>query len=281
MAWLPNKNNSNGSGQGPDGNVYKLPPRPKRPQQEWPISPSFLGLVTAFLLVGGIMYMTPQLARGAVFPFVLAGWLITLCLHEFGHAWTADRFGDYTIREKGYLTLDPVKYADPIGSILFPVLILAFGGLGLPGGSVYVQKHLFKDKWQESACSAAGPAMNLLAMVVLAIILSVFAEPLKAAPILKSSLVMLAMLQASVIVFNLLPIPGFDGWGIIEPYLPYHMREWALRVGPIAALLVLMVLVFVPAASAPIWAGIRFLMDLFGLNIREAFAAFGMFQFWR
>jgi Zn-dependent protease len=93
--------------------------------------------------------------------------------------------------------------------------------------------------------------------------------------------VMLAMLQASVIVFNLLPIPGFDGWGIIEPYLPYHMREWALRVGPIAALLVLMVLLFVPAASAPIWAGIRFLMDLFGLNIREAFAAFNMFQFWR
>jgi Zn-dependent protease len=242
------------------------------------IGPTRLRLV---VVVGAIMYVTPQYARGAVFPFVLAGWIITLCLHEFGHAWTAYRFGDYTVREKGYLTLDPIKYADPIGSILFPVLILAFGGLGLPGGSVYVQKHLFREKWQESACSAAGPAMNLLALIVIAIVLKIFAGPLAAAPILKASLVMLAMLQASVIVFNLLPIPGFDGWGIIEPYLPLHIREWAMRVGPIAALVVLMILLFIPAASAPIWAGIIGMMNFFGLSIGESMSAFRFFQFWR
>lgn len=281
MAWQPNNNKSNGSGNGRDDNVYQFPSRQQRPQQEWPISPSFLGLATAFVLVGGIMYATPQFARASVFPFVLAGWLITLCLHEFGHAWTAYRFGDYTIREKGYLTLDPIKYADPIGSILFPVLILAFGGLGLPGGSVWVQKHLFRDKWQESACSAAGPAMNLVALIAIVIVLNVFAGALAGAPILRASLVMLAMLQASVIVFNLLPIPGFDGFGIIEPYLPAHVREWAHRVGPVAALIVLMVLLFIPQASQPIWAGIRGIMDVFGLDMRESFAAFRLFQFWR
>ena len=83
MAWQPNKSNgsgSNGSGnndQRPD-NVYKFEPKARRsgPKGEWPISASFLGLCAAFLIMGAIMMVTPQFARGAVFPFVVAGWVI-------------------------------------------------------------------------------------------------------------------------------------------------------------------------------------------------------------
>lgn len=280
MAWQPDRDHRNGAGNGGDRNIYQFPKR-QRPQQDWPISSSFLGLAAAFLVVGAIMYMTPQFARGAVFPFVLAGWLITLCMHEFGHAYTAYRFGDYTVREKGYLTLDPVKYADPIGSILFPVIILAIGGLGLPGGAVYIQKHLFRERWQMSACSAAGPAFNFICLIVLVAILTVFAGPLASAPILRASLAFLAMLQITSILFNLLPVPGFDGWGVIEPWLPRHVQEQALRVGPLAALGLIAVFLFVPGVSATFFRGVLTFMDLFGLSQRDAFAAFRMFQFWR
>jgi Zn-dependent protease len=289
MAWLPNKDNrngsngsgNNGSGNGRDNNVYNFPPKRPRQQQEWPISPSFLGLVAAFLIVGAIMYATPQFARGAVFPFVVAGWLITLCLHEFGHAYTAYRFGDYTVREKGYLTLDPIKYADPVTSILFPVLILAIGGLGLPGGAVYIQKHLFREKWEMSACSAAGPAFDFVSLMAIVAILTLFAGPLASAPILKASLVLLAMLQTSSILFNLLPVPGFDGWGIIEPYLPRDIQESAMRVGPLAALGLIAVFLFVPGVASAFWGVIFSIMKLFGLELNEAFRAFRMFQFWK
>jgi Zn-dependent protease len=281
MAWQPKHDNRNGSGNGGDDNVYKFPNRPKGPQQDWPISSSFLGLAAAFLIVGAVMYVTPQFARGAVFPFILAGWLITLCLHEYGHAITAYRFGDYTVREKGYLTLDPIKYADPIGSILFPVLILAFGGLGLPGGAVYVQKHLFRERWEQSACSAAGPAANLISLLFLVAVLTIFAGPLSGAPILRASLTFLALLQISSILFNLLPVPGFDGWGIIEPWLPYNVQAEANRLGPIAALIIIAMFLLVPGVSSTFFRGVQFFMSMFGLNTMEAFSAFRLFQFWR
>jgi Zn-dependent protease len=280
MAWQPDKNNSNGSGNGQD-NVYKLPPRRPQPQKDWPISPSFLGLAAAFLIVGGIMLTMPNLARGAVFPFVLAGFLISVCLHEFGHAYTAHRFGDYTIEEKGYLTLDPIKYVDPINSILFPVLIMALGGLGLPGASVYVQKHLFREKWQMSACSAAGPLFNLLTLIAIMAVLSIFSGPLASAPILRYSLAFLAMLQISMILFNLLPVPGFDGWGIIEPYLPMEIREAGIRYGTLAMFgLIFLFMFFPPIRSA--FNGLMFgMMDQVGLNAADAFRGFRLFQFWQ
>ncbi|MGL5445395.1 MAG: site-2 protease family protein, partial [[Mycobacterium] stephanolepidis] len=79
-------------------------------------SPVFLALVA--LTVAGAMLAwlggnsTEPLARGGVFVFVFTGWVVSLCLHEFGHAYTAWRFGDTQAR--GYLTLNPLQYTDPV-----------------------------------------------------------------------------------------------------------------------------------------------------------------------
>jgi len=54
-----------------------------------------------------------------------------VCLHEFGHAWAAYRGGDYTVREKGYLTLNPIHYTHPVYSLLMPVVFMMLGGIGL------------------------------------------------------------------------------------------------------------------------------------------------------
>ncbi|MFX8473987.1 site-2 protease family protein, partial [Acinetobacter baumannii] len=70
---------------------------------------------------------------------------------------------------------------------------------------------------------------------------------------------MLAYLQATAIVFNLIPIPGFDGWNAIEPYLPVTIRIAADRFRPITAVLVLVLIFSVPAVSMIIFRAAAFL----------------------
>jgi Zn-dependent protease len=292
MAWQPNKDKTNGSGgHGPDdpgsdpnqgqNNVYKLPPRRPQPAKDWPISPSFLGLAFAFVLVGAIMLTMPQYARGAVFPFVVAGWILSLCIHEFGHAIAAFKFGDWTVRDKGYLTLDPAKYTDPFNSILFPLLILALGGIGLPGGAVFIQPNLLRERWHLSLVSAAGPIGNLIVLAVLMTVIHVFSDALKASPILLYSLAFLAFLQLTSILFNLLPVPGFDGWGMIEPWLPYGVREQAQQLGPLIGFGVLFLFLFVPAVGQTFFKLVFFFMQPLGLNPGHAMSGAGLFAFWK
>ena len=68
---------------------------------------------------------------------------------------------------KGYLTLDPRKYTDPVFSLVLPLLILAIGGIPLPGGAVWINHHALRNKRVESMVSLAGPFFNLLLGVLL------------------------------------------------------------------------------------------------------------------
>ena len=94
-------------------------------------SPIFLAIV-ALTAVGGVLAWISAdtnrpLAYVGVFTFVIAGWLVSLCLHEFAHAFTAWRFGDHDVAMRGYLTLNPLKYSHPLLSIGLPVLFIAIG----------------------------------------------------------------------------------------------------------------------------------------------------------
>ncbi|MBS2079213.1 hypothetical protein KCQ60_21045, partial [Mycobacterium tuberculosis] len=106
-------------------------------------SPIFLALLGLTAVGGGLAwqagYSARPLAYVGVFIFVIAGWLVSLCLHEFGHAVTAWRFGDHDAAVRGYLTLDPRRYAHPALSLVLPLVIVALGGIGLPGAAVYVR----------------------------------------------------------------------------------------------------------------------------------------------
>src|SRR6188474_2888900 len=107
------------------------------------------------------------------FAIVLFGWIFSLCLHEFSHAIVAYYGGDYTVKEKGYLTFNPLKYTHPFLSIVLPLLILLMGGIGLPGGAVYIETRLIRSRYWLSAMSLAGPAANGLVAVSLAVLLKV------------------------------------------------------------------------------------------------------------
>jgi len=209
-----------------------------------------------------------------VFCVVLGGWVITLCLHEFAHAAVAYAGGDISVRARGYLTLNPLRYTDLAYSIIIPILLLAVGGIPLPGGAVLVEPGRLRRRWYASLVSAAGPLTNMVAGVVLAIVAVGFSSALGAA------LSYLALLQFVAGILNLLPIPGFDGFGIIEPYLPRRLMERIRPLRPWIPLAVFAILFSVPTASSWLFtAGYQLLRAAGGSDYLAAVGG-RLFRFW-
>src|SRR6266576_2811396 len=144
------------------------------------------------------------------FFVVLIGWVFSLCLHEFAHALVAYMGGDYTVKDKGYLTFNPLKYTPPLYSILLPLLFLALGGIGLPGGAVYIETWRLRSRAWMTAVSLAGPVSNIVLALVLAAVLRL--APVSSGGIWPG-LAFLTYLQVTAALFNLIPLPPFDGYG--------------------------------------------------------------------
>lgn len=210
-----------------------------------------------------------------VFVTVIGGWIISICLHEFAHAWIALLGGDTSVRSAGYLTLNPARYVDSTNSLLIPVILLAIGGIPLPGGAVRLQPGRFRRRWFSSVVAAAGPVTNLLLGVVLALV----AAPLGTG--LGAALSFLALLQFVAGILNLLPVPGFDGYGIVAPYLPARITAGLARWGMWAPLAAFGIVFFVPGVMSALF-GLGFdLLTLSGGDSALAGAGSALFQFWR
>ncbi len=154
--------------------------------------------------------------------FVSIGWIVSICLHEFSHAILAYWGGDTSVKEKGYLTLNPFKYIEPGYSLILPLLFLMMGGIGLPGAAVYINHQNLRSRWWQSAVAAAGPIASILIVVGLAGIWRVFPSPVSW---VQPALAFLIWIQVWGILINLLPIPSIDGFGIIEPFLSRRIRS--------------------------------------------------------
>ncbi|WP_405486785.1 site-2 protease family protein [Nocardia sp. NBC_00511] len=229
-------------------------------------SPIFL-LVVLITVAGGALawdaeYGTRQ-AQFGVFIMVVAGWIVTVCLHEFAHAFVGWRAGDREVEMRGYLTLNPLKYSHPLLSIGLPVLFIALGGFALPGGAVYVHSHNFSPRTQR-ILSAAGPAVNAVCAVVLLVIVRFYGS-LNSHESFWFGLSYLAFLQITATVLNLLPIPGTDGYGIIEPSLSYQTRRSLDQIKPFG-ILILFALLFTPQLNQIFFDSINWLFELSGLQ---------------
>jgi Zn-dependent protease len=254
-------------------------------------SPVFLAIVACFAVSGAMVWgQGTSAGRGhqlAVFAFVVSGWLISLCLHEFGHAYTAWRYGDHAVAVRGYLTLNPARYADTGLSIVLPMIFLLTGGIGLPGGAVYIDRGAIRGKWRHTFVSAIGPLLNLVLALVLAIVISrygsVSLENLNSGMLRHlnfwAALSFLAFLQLTAAVFNLLPIPGLDGFGIWEPWLPRSFAAAASRVGSVGYI-ILIGLLWIPSVNRAFFDGIFHLTDALGIDRFYIEAGRAMFQFW-
>jgi Zn-dependent protease len=214
------------------------------------------------------------------FVLVLVGWVFSLCLHEFSHALVAYLGGDTTVREKGYLTFNPLKYTHPVYSLLLPMLFLLMGGIGLPGGAVYIETWRLRSRRWESAVSLAGPAANLVLAVLLAIVLR-FAPVGPTNGSIWPALGFLAFLQVTAVVLNLLPVPPFDGYGALAPYLKPELRAQINRYLGMVTIGVFLILWWVPFVNTLFWQLVLWITLQLEIPSDLVIAGLRGFQFWR
>ena len=197
------------------------------------------------------------------FVIVFFGWIFSLCLHEFSHALVAYYGGDYTVREKGYLTFNPLKYTHPMLSIVIPLLILLMGGIGLPGGAVYIETWRIRNRYWLSGMSLAGPAANGIFAIFLAILLQVL--PASTSNIWPG-LSFLIVLQIWAILFNLIPLPGLDGYGVIGPFLSPPVQMQMERMRAYAIWIMIIALWYIPFVGSFFWGIVFVISSLLGTD---------------
>lgn len=180
------------------------------------------------------------------FVIIFLGWIFSLCLHEFSHAIVAYYGGDYTVKQKGYLTFNPLRYTHPFLSIILPLLILFMGGIGLPGGAVYIERERIRNRYWLSAMSLAGPTANGVFAIFLAILLRVLPESTSN---VWPGINFLLVLQIWAILFNMIPVPGLDGYGVIEPFLSYGIRQQMDGLRAYAIWILILVFWYVPIVA--------------------------------
>jgi Zn-dependent protease len=172
--------------------------------------------------------------------------LFSLTIHEMAHAWTADRLGDPTARLLGRVSLNPLVHADPIGTILFP-LLASISGLPLIGWAKPVPVNvgnLRRGRRDFVLVAAAGPTSNLVMAIAAATLLRLvpvtpvtLGQPNVTAPM--ASLFSLAMqINVLLAIFNMMPIPPLDGGNVVSGLLPDRLALAFNRVRPYGFLLI-------------------------------------------
>jgi Zn-dependent protease len=180
---------------------------------------------------------------------ILIGWIMTVVLHEFAHGIVAHLGGDYTIKERGGLTLNPIQYIDPFGSILLPAIFLMLGGIPLPGGATYIRRDLLRTRGWDAAVSAAGPAMNFLLFLLLSLPFHPAIGWIKVDPdapetwkLAHMFLATMAQLQMIAVVINLIPLPPLDGFQIVAAFMDEQTREKLMSMSMISFIVLFLVI---------------------------------------
>jgi Zn-dependent protease len=195
----------------------------------------------------------------AVFEFVLL--IFSLSVHECAHAWMASRLGDQTARLQGRVTLNPMYHIDPIGTLLFPALMI-FGPLiggGMLGGYLFgwakptpvITRNFRKIKRDDILVTLAGPFSNLLLVIVAVVGLAatlLYQSHLPQGMTLSPNVEALETLcdlgikvNLALCIFNLLPIPPLDGSRVLRHLLPYNALNAYDRMGAFGLILMILV----------------------------------------
>lgn len=215
--------------------------------------------------------MSPERVRTVVVGMII--FILSVAVHEFGHAFVADKLGDRLPRRQGRVTLNPLAHADPIGTLLLPLFFLATTGqFGFAWGKpVY---HTTHDRKKRLFISFAGPAMN----VVLAVVVAVVTVALVRFDLLHKPEAILALhlavyLNLIMFFFNLIPAAPLDGGSVVRGLIPESWVDaWDryAQYAPFVLLAFLMiprmgVIVSRPALEVTLWL-FDHLSRLFGVT---------------
>ncbi len=184
--------------------------------------------------------MTETLTLAAI---LIPSLIIAIVFHEVAHGYTALLLGDPTAKERRRLSLNPIRHVDPVGTLLVP------GALALAGAPVFgwakpvpvMQHRLDNPRYGMMAVAAAGPATNFVLAAVGAIVLGLVAANTDVsageAGLLVQGVFYFILINIFLGVFNLLPIPPFDGSHIVEGLLPRSVVSYYEKLRPFGMLL--------------------------------------------
>lgn len=180
------------------------------------------------------------------FLYTLPALLFCLSVHEFAHAYTAYKLGDRTQKAMGRLTLNPFSHIDIAGFIC--IALFGFGW----GKPVMIDDRNFKNKAAGNALTAfAGPCSNIIMAILFTIILKILLITGVILPTINSVVgsiilnMLILTIQFNVLfaIFNLIPIPPFDGSRILYFFLPAKGREYMYKIEQYSFIIVLVILV--------------------------------------
>ena len=188
---------------------------------------------------------------------LLLALVIVLPVHECAHAYTAYKLGDDTQIYQGRMSLNPLRHLDPMGALC---LLLTGFGWAKP---VYVDGNRLRrgGKYAELLVSAAGPLSNLLVGFLFCMLVNVFLSVFEGIAVsqqvffwldmLFTFLLIVFQISINLAVVNLIPVPPFDGYGILSAFLPQRAKEFVAKNQRYITLLFLVLLV-TGAVSTPV-----------------------------
>jgi Zn-dependent protease len=186
------------------------------------------------------------------------------------------RYGDREVAARGYLTLNPLKYSNPLLSLGLPLVFIALGGIGLPGGAVYVHTSWMTPR-RRTVVALAGAAVNATLAVILLVVTAAFADARHA--VFWSGMAFLGFLQVTAVVLNLLPIPGLDGYGALEPHLSPETQR-ALQPAKQWGFVILFILLIAPPLNQAFFSIVYRLFEVSGVNPGYVALGSNLTRFW-
>ncbi|MEZ5744533.1 MAG: site-2 protease family protein [Sphingomonadaceae bacterium] len=180
--------------------------------------------------------------------------IIAIVFHEVAHGWVANMLGDPTAKERKRLSLNPLRHVDPIGTVILPGF-LALSGAPVFGWAKPVPvnfRRLNNPRRDMMTVAAAGPGTNIVLALIGAVLLGLTARavsggtPDGGAGLLLLGLNYFIVINVFLALFNLLPIPPFDGSHIVEGLLPPDMARQYAKLRPFGLGLLFLVLLVIP-----------------------------------
>lgn len=180
--------------------------------------------------------------------------VIAIVFHEVAHGWMAKWLGDPTAQEQRRLSFNPLRHVDPVGTVILPL------GLAIAGAPVFgwakpvpvIAQRMRNPRWGMVAVALAGPGMNLVLATITAVAIGAAgaleggAAPTGIAAFVLANLFNFLLVNVFLAIFNLLPMPPFDGGHVVEGLLPRPLAaQWA-KIGRFGFLLLILVLVVLP-----------------------------------
>lgn len=189
--------------------------------------------------------------------------IFAVTVHEAAHGWVADRLGDPTARKMGRITFNPIPHIDPVGTVLVPMLMLAFTGflIGWAKPVPVSVGRLGSPKRDMAIVAAAGPAINLVMAVIWTLLLLLAHQLVHTSQVVAIPLLLMSVagvfINLVLMAINLLPIPPLDGGRIVTGLLPMTAARIYARIEPFGMVILILLLIsgVVGTVLAPIVFG--------------------------